>query len=90
MRDVGIAWQPAQRTWAIADPLLAAYAREHAQPWALRRRSFPQPAQAAQRPFQALNPLKCLSIHGVQLRPLTVGTFQKEPIRRAFVRSGIR
>jgi hypothetical protein len=40
LRDVGIAWQPAQRTWAVADPLLAAYAREHAQPWALRRRSF--------------------------------------------------
>ncbi len=32
LRDVGIAWQPAQRTWAISDPLLAAYAREHAQP----------------------------------------------------------
>jgi hypothetical protein len=40
LRDVGIAWQPAERTWAIADPLLSAYAREHAQPWALRRRSF--------------------------------------------------
>jgi hypothetical protein len=52
LRDVGIAWQPAQRTWAIADPLLAAYAREHAQPWALRRRSFARtrasrPASAA-------------------------------------------
>jgi hypothetical protein len=40
LRDVGMAWQPAERTWAIADPLLSAYAREHAQPWALRRRSF--------------------------------------------------
>ncbi|HSZ71022.1 MAG TPA: hypothetical protein VK756_11770 [Solirubrobacteraceae bacterium] len=32
LRDVGMAWQPAERTWAIADPLLSAYAREHAQP----------------------------------------------------------
>ncbi len=40
LRDVGMAWQPAERTWAIADPLLSAYAREHAQPWALRRSSF--------------------------------------------------
>ena len=38
LRDVGLAWQPARRTWAIADPLLSAYAREHPQPWALRRR----------------------------------------------------
>ena len=40
LRDVGLAWQPAERTWALADPLLAAYAREHAPPWALRRRSY--------------------------------------------------
>jgi hypothetical protein len=39
LRDVGLAWQPAERTWAIADPLLAAFAREHAPPWALRRRA---------------------------------------------------
>lgn len=32
LRDVGLAWQPAERSWAIADPLLAAYAREHAPP----------------------------------------------------------
>jgi hypothetical protein len=40
LRDVGIAWRPAERTWAISDPLLSAYAREHAQPWALRRRAY--------------------------------------------------
>jgi hypothetical protein len=40
LRDVGMAWQPAERTWAIADPLLSGYAREHPQPWALRRRSI--------------------------------------------------
>jgi len=40
LREVGLAWQPAQRTWAISDPLLSAYAREHAQPWALRRRAY--------------------------------------------------
>jgi hypothetical protein len=39
LRAVGLAWQPAERTWAVADPLLAAYAREHAPPWALRRRA---------------------------------------------------
>jgi hypothetical protein len=39
LRDVGVAWQPEDRTWAIADPLLAAYAREHAPPWAQRRRA---------------------------------------------------
>lgn len=37
LRDAGIAWQPAERTWAISDPLLAAWAREHAPPWAHRR-----------------------------------------------------
>lgn len=37
LRAVGQAWQPAARQWAVADPLLAAYAREHAPPWALRR-----------------------------------------------------
>lgn len=40
LRDVGLAWQPTERNWALADPLLAAYAREHAPPWALRRRSY--------------------------------------------------
>jgi hypothetical protein len=40
LRDVGSAWQPAERSWAIADPLLSAYARELAPPWALRRRSL--------------------------------------------------
>jgi hypothetical protein len=36
LRDVGLAWQPEERRWVIADPLLAAFAREHAPPWALR------------------------------------------------------
>jgi hypothetical protein len=40
LRDVGLAWQPAERTWSLSDPLLAAYAREHAPPWALRRRAY--------------------------------------------------
>jgi hypothetical protein len=30
------------------------------------------------REIQALNPLKCLNIHGVQLRPLAVGAFQRK------------
>ena len=37
LRDIGAAWQPEERTWAIADPLLAAFAREHTPPWARRR-----------------------------------------------------
>jgi hypothetical protein len=44
LRDVGMAWQPAERTWAIADPLMSAYAREHPQPWALRQRSIARTA----------------------------------------------
>jgi hypothetical protein len=39
LRDVGVAWQPEDRTWAIADPLIASFAREHAPPWAQRRRA---------------------------------------------------
>jgi hypothetical protein len=37
LRDVGVAWQPAERMWAVADPLLAASARELVSPWAVRR-----------------------------------------------------
>jgi hypothetical protein len=37
LRDVGVAWQPEERTWAISDPLLAAFAREHTPPWTRRR-----------------------------------------------------
>ena len=36
MRGLGIAWQPEPRRWAIADPLLIAYARDHAPPWVER------------------------------------------------------
>lgn len=38
LRDVGMAWQPAERTWAVADPLLAAYARDIVPAWTIRRR----------------------------------------------------
>jgi hypothetical protein len=51
LRDVGMAWQPAERTWVIADPLLSAYAREHGQPWALRRRSFARIGAGRTSPF---------------------------------------
>lgn len=40
LRDVGMAWQPEARRWAIADQLIAAYARDHAPPWALRKSSW--------------------------------------------------
>lgn len=39
LRHVGMAWQPAERTWAISDPLLSAYAREYAQPWSFRKQA---------------------------------------------------
>lgn len=38
MRALGVAWQPEPRRWALADPLLAAHARDHAPPWVARRR----------------------------------------------------
>lgn len=38
LRELGMAWQPAPRRWALGDPLLAAWAREHVPPWATRRR----------------------------------------------------
>lgn len=39
LRDLGVAWQPEPRRWALADPLLAAWVRDHPPPWAERRRS---------------------------------------------------
>lgn len=42
LRDIGAAWQPEERTWAIADPLLAAFAREHTPAWARRRTTTAQ------------------------------------------------
>jgi hypothetical protein len=40
LRDVRLAWQPEPRRWAIADPLLAAYARQYAPAWATRRSAY--------------------------------------------------
>lgn len=37
MRALGLAWQPEPRRWALADPLLSAYAHDHAAPWIGRR-----------------------------------------------------
>ncbi|HVA19499.1 MAG TPA: hypothetical protein VMU55_04935 [Solirubrobacteraceae bacterium] len=37
LREIGLAWQPEPRRWALADPLLAAWVRDHPPPWALRR-----------------------------------------------------
>ncbi len=33
LRELGLAWQPQPRTWALADPLLAAWVRDHAPSW---------------------------------------------------------
>jgi hypothetical protein len=37
LREVGLAWRTERRYWALADPLLAAWARDHAPPWAQRK-----------------------------------------------------
>lgn len=37
LRDLGLAWQPKPRRWAVADPLLSTYARTHPPAWAARR-----------------------------------------------------
>ncbi|MCP9491979.1 MAG: hypothetical protein MSC31_19200 [Solirubrobacteraceae bacterium MAG38_C4-C5] len=37
LREVGAVWQPRDRDWAVADPLLAAWSRDHAPPWIRRR-----------------------------------------------------
>lgn len=37
MRALGLAWQPERRSWAIADPLLADYARDHSPAWVSHR-----------------------------------------------------
>lgn len=36
LRGLGHAWQPQERTWAIADPLLRSWARDHPPSWARR------------------------------------------------------
>jgi hypothetical protein len=40
LRDVGLAWQPEERAWALADPLLSAWARDNAPPWLVRRSGY--------------------------------------------------
>ena len=40
LRDVGLAWQPEARAWALADPLLGAWARRNAPPWMTRRSGY--------------------------------------------------
>jgi hypothetical protein len=37
LREVGLAWRTELRSWVLADPLLAAWARDHAAPWAQRK-----------------------------------------------------
>jgi hypothetical protein len=39
LRDLGMAWQPAARTWALADPLLAVWVRDFPPGWVRHRRS---------------------------------------------------
>lgn len=46
LRDIGLAWQPEPRHWTVADPLLAAYARQHAPPWATRRSAYARASQS--------------------------------------------
>ena len=37
LRDLGYVWQPEERTWSVASPLLKAWARDHPPSWAQRR-----------------------------------------------------
>ena len=37
LREVGLAWRTELRSWVLADPLLAVWARDHAAPWAQRK-----------------------------------------------------
>jgi len=37
LRELGLAWQPRKRRWVISDPLLSAWARDHASSWTLHR-----------------------------------------------------
>lgn len=39
LRGLGFTWQPRPRRWALTDPLLAAWVREHAPSWTLHRTS---------------------------------------------------
>lgn len=38
LRELGMAWQPEERRWALGDPLLVAWVRDKPPPWAARRR----------------------------------------------------
>lgn len=38
LKLLGAVWQPRPRRWALADPLLASWLRQHGPPWALRAR----------------------------------------------------
>ena len=40
LRDVGLVWQPEERAWLLADPLLGAFARRNAPPWMTRRSGY--------------------------------------------------
>jgi hypothetical protein len=37
LRELGMAWQPQPRRWALSDPLLAAWVRDRPPPWTTRR-----------------------------------------------------
>lgn len=37
LQSAGAVWQPAPRSWGVADPLLASWLRENAPPWVRRR-----------------------------------------------------
>ena len=45
LREVGLAWRTDRRYWALADPLLAAWARDHAAPWAQRKSQLASTAE---------------------------------------------
>lgn len=49
LRDVGLAWQPEERAWVLADPLLGAWARRNAPPWMTRRSGYARVVESRRR-----------------------------------------
>lgn len=52
LRELGHVWQPEERNWSVSNPLLKAWAREHAPSWARHRagRGSPSSPSAADSP----------------------------------------
>lgn len=60
LREVGLAWRSEKRYWALADPLLTAWVRDHTPSWALAkhaaRPAAERAAKVAARPAELTGP----------------------------------